>query len=126
MLPAGRLRGHSVFPAMAPPMPDIDHGVMPHFLVEIDMSDAGEAELERAVRMLQAAQGRLREGADQSPGHRRDQPGGRPAHLPHRIDDADGRQANPRGRSATARPDPGDQPDRRHGRASNSRPTRRC
>ena len=44
-------------------MRDIDHGVMPHFLVEIHMSDAGEAELERAVRMLEAAQGRVREGA---------------------------------------------------------------
>ncbi len=62
MLPAGRLRGHSVFPAMAPPMRDIDHDVMPHFLVEIHMSDAGEPELERAVRMLEAAQGRLRGG----------------------------------------------------------------
>ncbi len=32
---------------------------MPHFLVEIHMADAGALELERAVRMLEAAQDRL-------------------------------------------------------------------
>jgi hypothetical protein len=41
----------------------IDHGPMPHFLVEIHMSDAGEPDLERAVRMLEAAQGRAQAGA---------------------------------------------------------------
>jgi hypothetical protein len=34
-------------------------GDMPHFLVEIHMADAGALELERAVRMLEAAQDRL-------------------------------------------------------------------
>ena len=34
---------------------------MPTFLVEIHMADAGDRELERAVRMLNAAQTRLRE-----------------------------------------------------------------
>lgn len=33
---------------------------MPHFLVEIHMADAGQLELERATRMLEAAQSRLR------------------------------------------------------------------
>jgi hypothetical protein len=40
----------------------IDHGAMPHFLVEVHMSNAGELELERAVRMLEAAQERFRDG----------------------------------------------------------------
>ena len=57
------LRTHSVFPAMAGGERRIDHGGMPHFLVEIHMSNAGEPELERAVRMLEAAQDRLGEGA---------------------------------------------------------------
>ena len=38
----------------------IDHGAMPHFLVEVHMRDAGELELERALRMLEAAQARMR------------------------------------------------------------------
>jgi hypothetical protein len=33
---------------------------MPHFLVEIHMADAGQLVLERATRMLEAAQSRLR------------------------------------------------------------------
>ena len=33
---------------------------MPHFLVEIHLADAGELVLERATRMLEAAQARLR------------------------------------------------------------------
>jgi uncharacterized protein with GYD domain len=33
---------------------------MPHFLVEIHLADAGQLELERATRMLEAAQSRLR------------------------------------------------------------------
>lgn len=37
----------------------IDHGAMPHFLVEVHMTNAGDLELERAVRMLEAAQHRL-------------------------------------------------------------------
>jgi hypothetical protein len=41
----------------------IDHGAMPHFLVEVHITDAGELELERAVRMLEAAQDRLRGSA---------------------------------------------------------------
>jgi hypothetical protein len=35
---------------------------MPHFLVEVHLPNAGALELERAVRMLESAQGRLREG----------------------------------------------------------------
>jgi hypothetical protein len=42
---------------------DGDHGAMPHFLVEVQMPDAGPLELERAVRMLEAAQARVREAA---------------------------------------------------------------
>lgn len=41
----------------------IDHGDMPHFLVEVHMTNAGDLELERAVRMLEAAQERLWEEA---------------------------------------------------------------
>lgn len=41
----------------------IDHGAMPHFLIEVHMTDAGDLELERAVRMLEAAQERLRDEA---------------------------------------------------------------
>lgn len=41
----------------------IDHGAMPHFLVEVHMTNPGDLELERAVRMLEAAQNRLQEGA---------------------------------------------------------------
>ena len=41
----------------------LDHGAMPHFLVEVHMSTAGEPELQRAVRMLEAAQARLLPGA---------------------------------------------------------------
>ena len=41
----------------------IDHGGMPHYLVEVHMTDAGILELERAVRMLQAAQDRLQDEA---------------------------------------------------------------
>jgi hypothetical protein len=41
----------------------IDHAAMPHFLVEVHMTNAGDLELERAVRMLEAAQDRLRETA---------------------------------------------------------------
>jgi hypothetical protein len=37
----------------------LDHGAMPHYLVEVHMTDAGDLELERAVRMLEAAQNRL-------------------------------------------------------------------
>ena len=37
----------------------IDDGAMPHFLVEVHMTGAGEPELERAVRMLEAAQDRV-------------------------------------------------------------------
>jgi hypothetical protein len=33
---------------------------MPNFLIEVHMADAGELELERAVRMLEAAQARMR------------------------------------------------------------------
>ena len=45
----------------------IDHGAMPHFLVEVQMSNANEPELERAVRMLETAQGRFRGGAIDRP-----------------------------------------------------------
>jgi len=41
----------------------IDHGAMPHYLVEVHMTNAGDLELERAVRMLEAAQNRLQEVA---------------------------------------------------------------
>lgn len=41
----------------------LDHGAMPHFLVEIHMSNAGDLEVERAVRMLEAAQVRLQHEA---------------------------------------------------------------
>jgi hypothetical protein len=41
----------------------VEHWAMPHFLVEVHMSNTGEPELARAVRMLEAAQARLREGA---------------------------------------------------------------
>jgi hypothetical protein len=34
-------------------------GLMPHFLVEIHMADAGQLVLERATWMLEAAQSRL-------------------------------------------------------------------
>ncbi len=37
-----------------------DHGTVAHFLIEIHMKDAGQIELERAVRVLEAAQSRLR------------------------------------------------------------------
>ncbi len=37
-----------------------DHGAMPHFLVEVHITNAGDLELERAVRMLEDAQNRLR------------------------------------------------------------------
>jgi hypothetical protein len=40
-----------------------DHRAMPHFLVEVHMTNAGDLELERAVRMLEAAQDRVREPA---------------------------------------------------------------
>lgn len=40
-----------------------DHRAMPHFLVEVHMTNAGDLELERAVRMLEAAQDRMREPA---------------------------------------------------------------
>ena len=36
---------------------------MPHFLVEVQMTDAGDLELERAVRMLEAAQARVHEAS---------------------------------------------------------------
>ncbi len=45
----------------------IDHVLMPHFLIEVHMSNADELELERAVRMLEAAQDRLRDGAGAPP-----------------------------------------------------------
>jgi hypothetical protein len=48
---------------MAAGAPGIDHDGMPHFLVEIHMSDAGELDLERAVRMLESAQQRVRDGS---------------------------------------------------------------
>ena len=41
----------------------IDHAAMPHFLVEVHMTNAGDLELERAVRMLEAAQDRVGEPA---------------------------------------------------------------
>ena len=44
-----------------------DDGAMPNFLVEIHLSNAGEPELERAVRMLEAAQERLGAGAAARP-----------------------------------------------------------
>ncbi len=37
-----------------------DHQDMPTFLIEVHMAQAGELELERAVRMLEAAQTRMR------------------------------------------------------------------
>ncbi len=37
-----------------------DHRDMPTFLIEVHIADAGELELERAVRMLEAAQTRMR------------------------------------------------------------------
>jgi len=43
--------------------PVTDHRAMPHFLVEVHMTNAGDLELERAVRMLEAAQERVREPA---------------------------------------------------------------
>ena len=52
---------------MALPRRGTDDGAMPSFLVEIHMSNAGEPELERAVRMLEAAQGRLGAGAAARP-----------------------------------------------------------
>lgn len=45
----------------------IDHGVMPHFLVEFHLADAGDLELERAVRILRDAQERV---AEPAPGER--------------------------------------------------------
>ena len=37
-----------------------DHQDVPNFLIEVHMGDAGAGELERAVRMLEAAQTRMR------------------------------------------------------------------
>jgi len=37
-----------------------DHWAMPHYLVDVHMADAGELELDRASRMLEAAQSRMR------------------------------------------------------------------
>jgi hypothetical protein len=57
------LRTRSVFLGMAPGGAATDHRAMPHFLVEVHMTNAGDLELERAVRMLEAAQDRMREPA---------------------------------------------------------------
>jgi hypothetical protein len=40
--------------------PSNDHGAMPHFLVEIHMPHARQFEMERATRLLETAQSRLR------------------------------------------------------------------
>jgi hypothetical protein len=54
------LRTGSVFPSMPGARQPATIGFMPHFLIEIHMVDAGQLEMDRATRMLEAAQSRLR------------------------------------------------------------------
>ena len=49
------LSTRSVFPAMSKARGANDHQAMPIYLIEVHMADASELELERAVRMLDAA-----------------------------------------------------------------------
>ena len=51
-----------------------DHRAMPIYLIEVHMADASELELERAVRMLDAAMTRMPESTiDHAHDHRRPQ-----------------------------------------------------
>jgi hypothetical protein len=54
-----RLRTRSVFPAMSVATAPADDAGMPKYLVEVHMGNAGELELERAMRLLGAAQVRM-------------------------------------------------------------------
>ena len=54
------LRTDSVFPAMARGRGASDHEAVSVFLIEIHMTDAGALDVERAARMLDAAQARVR------------------------------------------------------------------
>lgn len=54
-----RLRTGSVFPVMSGAAGAGDDVAVPYFLFEVHMHGAGQVELSRAVRMLEAAQARL-------------------------------------------------------------------
>jgi hypothetical protein len=56
-----RLRGESVFLSMPSTPALAHHPSMPTFLIEIHIADAGDREVDRAVRLLNAAQTRLRD-----------------------------------------------------------------